>query len=436
MKNSQNQNMAIQVNNLSKVYKLYNSPIDRMKEALHPLKKNYHKEFYALNDVSFEIKKGECVGILGKNGAGKSTILKIITGVLNPTSGNVVVNGKISALLELGAGFNPEYTGMENIYFQGNIMGFSRDEITTKIEDILEFADIGAFIEQPVKNYSSGMFARLAFAVAINVDPDILIVDEALSVGDAAFQNKCMRRMTKIMEDGATVLFVSHDTQAINKFCTRAIWLKDGIKHMDGYTKSVTDAYMSFSAYGLETQLDVEVTDTKQEAINLNEKNNCYDWLKTTDALECFGDGKAKILRIGFLDGNGKQSNSLRQGDIATFICEAFAYQDLYDVGLGVLFKDRLNTEIITFNSYMYNQPLSFMKKHSKYIIKVKFMVPKIFPADYTVTVALSDGTQLNHNQQHWIHVATTIKIISKDLVDACTVTLYQDEVKYSYEQV
>lgn len=430
-----NKDIAIKVENLSKVYKLYNAPIDRMKEALHPFKKTYHKEFYALNDVSFEIKRGECVGILGKNGAGKSTILKIITGVLNPTSGKVAVNGRISALLELGAGFNPEYTGMENIYFQGNLMGFEREEMDAKVQAILDFADIGGFIDQPVKNYSSGMFARLAFAVAISVEPDILIVDEALSVGDAAFQNKCMRRMIEIMEKGATVLFVSHDTQAINKFCTKAIWLKDGFKHMEGETEDVTNAYMSFSAYGLETIANVTSSDLNNNTDIINDSLN-YDWLTSTDGLECFGDGKAKILRVGFLDGNGVPSSVLKQGDVAKFICEVVAFEELYDVGLGVLLKDRLNTEIITFNSYMYKSPLPYMKKKAKYLMNVEFKVPKILPADYTVTVAISDGTQLNHNQQHWIHVATTIKIISRDLVDACIVTLYQDEVKYSYEQI
>ena len=182
-----NKDIAIKVENLSKVYKLYNAPIDRMKEALHPRKKVYHKEFYALNDVSFDIKKGETVGIIGKNGSGKSTILKIIAGILSPSSGKVTVNGRISALLELGAGFNAEYTGMENIYFQGNLMGFECEEMEAKVQEILDFADIGDFIHQPVKNYSSGMFSRLAFAVAINVEPEILIVDEALSVGDMSF---------------------------------------------------------------------------------------------------------------------------------------------------------------------------------------------------------------------------------------------------------
>ena len=222
-------NTAIKVSHLTKVYKLYEKPIDRLKESLHPLKKQYHKDFYALNDVSFEIKKGETVGIIGKNGAGKSTLLKIITGVLTPSSGHVHTNGRISSLLELGAGFNPEYTGVENIYLQGTLMGYSKEEMEAKIDEILVFADIGDFVYQPVKSYSSGMFARLAFAVAINVEPDILIVDEAWSVGDAAFQNKCIRKMEEIGKKGITILFVSHDTQTINKFCNNVIWFNDGI---------------------------------------------------------------------------------------------------------------------------------------------------------------------------------------------------------------
>ncbi|MCT7575900.1 ABC transporter ATP-binding protein [Aliarcobacter butzleri] len=236
-------NIAIKVQNLSKVYKLYDKPIDRLKESLHPLKKKYHKEFYALNDVSFEIKKGETVGIIGKNGAGKSTLLKIITGVLTPSSGHVHVNGRIASLLELGAGFNPEYTGIENIYLQGTLMGYSKEEMDVKIDEILAFADIGDFVYQPVKSYSSGMFARLAFAVAINVDPDILIVDEALSVGDFAFQAKCFQRFQMFQKAGKTILFVSHSTQQIIQYCNKAMLIHGGnlIKYSDDVKQTTYD---------------------------------------------------------------------------------------------------------------------------------------------------------------------------------------------------
>lgn len=247
-------NTAIKVSHLTKVYKLYDKPIDRLKESLHPLKKQYHKEFYALNDVSFEIKKGETVGIIGKNGAGKSTLLKIITGVLTPSSGRVHVNGRIASLLELGAGFNPEYTGIENIYLQGTLMGYTKEEMESKIDDILAFADIGDFVHQSVKMYSSGMFARLAFAVAINVDPDVLIVDEALSVGDMAFQEKCILKMKALMDKQRSILFVSHSLPSIRNFCNKAIWVKDGKAVMQNEAHVVCDAYAEYMKQTIETK--------------------------------------------------------------------------------------------------------------------------------------------------------------------------------------
>lgn len=227
--------IAIKVNNLSKAYKLYDKPIDRLKESINPLKKIYHKDFFALKDLSFEVKKGETIGIIGKNGCGKSTLLKIITGVLNPSGGNVVVNGNISALLELGAGFNPDFTGLENIYLNCTIMGYTREEANQKVPSIIEFADIGDFINQPVKLYSSGMFARLAFAVAINVNPQILIVDETLSVGDFMFQHKCFTKFKELQENGTTILFVSHTMQQIINYCNRAILIHEGNIVEDSY---------------------------------------------------------------------------------------------------------------------------------------------------------------------------------------------------------
>ncbi len=241
---------VIKIENLNKVYHLYDKPIDRMKEALSITNKIYHKDHYALKNISLEIYKGETVGILGTNGAGKSTMLKIISGVLNPTTGTVIVNGKISALLELGAGFNFEYTGMENIYLNGTMMGYTEEQMKDKVKSIIDFADIGNFINQPVKTYSSGMFARLAFAVAINVEPEILIVDETLSVGDLRFQIKCMNKMKQMMEGGTTVLFVSHDINAIRRFCTKAIYLRDGQIQEIGDVNVVADHYLDYLKIG------------------------------------------------------------------------------------------------------------------------------------------------------------------------------------------
>ena len=225
------------------MYKLYENPMDRLKESLGLTRKKRYKEHYALNNVSFQVKKGETVGIIGTNGSGKSTILKIITGVLNPTQGEVVVDGRISALLELGAGFNGEYSGIENVYLNGQMIGFSKEEIDAKLQDILDFADIGDFIHQPVKTYSSGMFVRLAFAVAINIDPEILIVDEALSVGDVFFQAKCYRKFEEFKEMGKTILFVSHDLSSIGKYCDRVVLLNKGDKLAEGDAKEMVNLY-------------------------------------------------------------------------------------------------------------------------------------------------------------------------------------------------
>ena len=237
------QKIAISVRDLNKIYKLYDKPVDRLKEALGLSRRKRYKEHYALRNVDMDIRQGETVGIIGTNGSGKSTILKIITGVLNPTSGQVEVDGRISALLELGAGFNMEYNGIENIYLNGTMIGFSKEEIDQKLEGILEFADIGDYVYQPVKTYSSGMFVRLAFAVAINIDPEILIVDEALSVGDVFFQAKCYHKFEEFRNMGKTILFVSHDLSSVSKYCDRVVLLNKGEKLAEGSPKEMIDIY-------------------------------------------------------------------------------------------------------------------------------------------------------------------------------------------------
>ena len=235
--------LAIHVEGLNKVYRLYDHNRDRLIDSLGLARKKRYREHFALNNVDLDVYQGECVGIIGTNGSGKSTILKIITGVLNPTSGTVQVNGRISALLELGAGFNYEYNGIENVYLNGTMIGFSEKEIDEKLQDILDFADIGDYVYQPVKTYSSGMFVRLAFAVAINIDPEILIVDEALSVGDVFFQAKCYHKFEEFKKQGKTILFVSHDLSAISKYCDRAVLLNQGVKLGEGSPRDMIDIY-------------------------------------------------------------------------------------------------------------------------------------------------------------------------------------------------
>ena len=238
--------IPIKFESVSKFYKLYKEPKDRLKEALHPLKKKFHKEFYALKDINLEIQKGEILGLVGKNGSGKSTLLKLISGIIQPSSGKIVVNGKISALLELGSGLNPEFNGLQNIYFSGTMMGFSRGEMEKKVDDIVAFADIGDFILQPLKTYSSGMKARLGFALAINMEPEILILDEVLSVGDELFRRKCFAKMEEFFESGCTVLYVSHSVNTVNEICSRAVLLDKGELILDGPPKLVTMHYQKY----------------------------------------------------------------------------------------------------------------------------------------------------------------------------------------------
>lgn len=306
--------IAISVNSLTKVYKLYNKPIDRLKETLSISKKRLSRDHYALNDINFEIKKGETVGIIGTNGSGKSTILKIITGVLNPTYGSVDIDGRISALLELGAGFNPEYSGIENVYLNGMMIGFSREEIDEKLDDILAFADIGDFVYQPVKTYSSGMFVRLAFAVAINIDPEILIVDEALSVGDVFFQAKCYNKFEEFKKMGKTILIVSHDLGSITKYCDKVILLNNGVLLKEGEPKEIVDLYKKILVNGQDTNTDESTT-----AIEANKKvcdsiNSYKNYMNVNDNIQDYGDGGAIIYDYGIIDNEGNITNTLVKG--------------------------------------------------------------------------------------------------------------------------
>lgn len=313
--------VIIQANNISKMYKMYNSPKDRFKETFSKHKEKYYSEFYAMKDVSFEISEGETIGIVGRNGSGKSTLLKMLTGVLNPSSGEIKVNGKISALLELGAGFNTEYTGMENIYLNGTIMNISRDEMEKKVPAILEFADIGEHINQPVKTYSSGMFVRLAFAVAINVDPDILIVDEALAVGDTRFQLKCMDKFVDFMKAGKTILFVSHDINSIKRFCKRSIWLNQGRLIMDGNTDEVTDHYLDFIKSELTIQEYVE--SMKESSLDFKEKKSSITLKKLTK-----GEEIAEFLSMFMMNEKNEEIKEIEHGQ-DVFIKVRYKVNDL-----------------------------------------------------------------------------------------------------------
>ena len=349
--NKEREEIAIAVENVNKIYKLYDRPRDRMFEALGLTKKKKYHEKYALSDVSFHVKKGECVGIIGTNGSGKSTILKIITGVLNQTSGNVSVNGRISALLELGAGFNMEYTGLENIYLNGTMNGFTEAEIDAKMQDILDFADIGDYVNQPCKTYSSGMFVRLAFSVGINIEPEILIVDEALSVGDVFFQAKCYHKFDEFKKMGKTIIFVSHDLSSIAKYCDRVILLDQGIKLGEGGPKEMIDDFKRVLVGQYQTP--DEKSENKslledeeiQNAVLKKEKKQVEE--KTLE----YGTKQAEIEEIYLTDDNGTRSNAIIKGMNFTIHMRVRFHDDIPAPIFAFTIKNAKGTEITGTNT-------------------------------------------------------------------------------------
>ncbi len=331
--------IVIDAEGITKVYRLYDRPVDRLKEAMSIRHRSYHRDFYALKSVSFQVRKGEAVGIIGTNGSGKSTILKIITGVLTPTEGEVRIRGIICALLELGAGFNPDYTGIENVYMNGTMMGFTKEQMDAKLQEILDFADIGDFVHQPVKNYSSGMFVRLAFALYVAMDPEILIVDEALSVGDVFFQAKCYHRMEELRRNGTTILMVTHDLGSVMKYCDRVVLLNKGEKVSEGLPGDMVDLYKKILA-GRFTEEDRQYAQHKADAeaaaefidgqnfgvdsvgaaalTDCEEKEDgglMQDHLNLNPNVQHYGDGRASIWDLGILDQRGKLSNVLVKGE-------------------------------------------------------------------------------------------------------------------------
>ncbi|MCD8106284.1 MAG: ABC transporter ATP-binding protein [Lachnospiraceae bacterium] len=334
--------IAISVDAVSKVYKLYNKPSDRLIDGLGLSRKKRYQEHRALDQVSFSIREGETVGIIGVNGSGKSTILKIITGVLTPTEGTVDVNGRISALLELGAGFNMEYTGMENIYMNGAMLGFSDQEIDQRLPEILRFADIGEFVNQPVKTYSSGMFVRLAFAVAINIDPEILIVDEALSVGDVFFQAKCYHKFEEFKKQGKTILFVSHDLSSISKYCDRVIVLNQGKKLEEGKPKEMVDLYKRLLVH----------QEGEPPAGGAEPHVGAWkDCIEVNPNLLEYGEKQAEIIDFAVADKSGILTNTIEKGSLCTFKIRIRFHQELQEPIAAFTIKDMKGTEITGTNT-------------------------------------------------------------------------------------
>ena len=374
---------VIQVKDLTKMYKLYDKPSDRLKEALGLTRKKLYKEHYALHDVNFDIYEGECVGIIGTNGSGKSTILKIITGVLTPTTGEEEVNGVISALLELGAGFNMDYTGIENIYMNGTMMGFSKKEMDAKLQEILDFADIGDFVYQPVKTYSSGMFVRLAFALAINVEPEILIVDEALSVGDVFFQSKCYRRMEEIRQKGTTILMVTHDMGSIIKYCDKVVLLNKGNFVAEGAPGHMVDLYKKILAgqmEGLEAAKDVD-SDFSGETAEKEQKEKTYqlphgklmkDSLTINSNRTEYGDGRAEIYDLGLFDQRGNLTNLLLKGEEFT-IKEKIRFHDSIQAPIFTYtIKDKKGADLTGTNTMFEGAEIRPVKNGDEYEVNFR----------------------------------------------------------------
>ncbi len=469
-------NLAISVKDVTKIYRLYDRPIDRLKEALSPSKKEYHKKFYALDTISFEVEKGSTVGIIGTNGSGKSTILKIITGVLNPTTGEAKVEGNISALLELGAGFNMDYTGIENIYMNGTMMGFSREAMDRKLPEILEFADIGDFVHQPVKTYSSGMFVRLAFALAINVEPEILIVDEALSVGDVFFQAKCYKRMDEIRKNGTTVLMVTHDMGSIIKYCDKVILLNRGKFIAEGPAGKMVDLYKKILANRLD-EIELKHTQEKFDKARTGDANDLHrqkvsgtgenpdgedsddgisdakdsgdgmlavkETTRGSDRVDAvpmkdkialnpnvteYGDRRATIFDFGLIDEKGEVSNLLLKGEEFTIKERIRFHADIAAPIFTYTIKDKKGADLTGTNTLYEGCDIKDAKAGE--IVDVEFrQVMSLQGGEYLLSMSCTGFENGEHTVYHRLYDVASITVIS----NKNTVGIYdmQSKVKY-----
>jgi lipopolysaccharide transport system ATP-binding protein len=419
--------IAISVKNLTKTYRIFGHPTDRIKQALTFGRMRFHNEFTALQDVSFEIKKGETVGIIGRNGSGKSTLLQLICGILKPTSGEVRVNGRISALLELGSGFNPEFTGRENVYFQGAIMGIPRNEMDAKFDEVAAFADIGEFIDRPVRTYSSGMFVRLAFAVAVAVEPDVLVVDEALSVGDAKFQAKCFRKFEKLKNAGKTILFVSHSTEQITRFCDTALLLELGHLTAIGETGIVTNQYLTL----LFSDTDAMI------ATNNSARNNAGSF-SSHDNQERYhhrpaynpdeyrwGNGTASILDFQLGTESQEHINCLRHGETLTLMLKVAFFQNAEHPIYGVTIKSKDGVTLFGTNSrdYVHQAQECIQPQHAGHIAIIRWTLHHHLSAgDYFISVGVVDGAGENlvplDRRYDSIHFTVNGPIVSAGMID------------------
>ncbi len=425
--------VAIRVEGLSKAYLIYQQPADRLRQAVvprlfrlfaplfralgrAPAPRRYFSEFWALRALSFEVAKGETVGIIGRNGSGKSTLLQLVCGTLTPTQGQVTVAGRVAALLELGSGFNPEFTGRENVYLNAGIHGLTKQETDDRLEAILDFADIGDFIDQPVKSYSSGMAMRLAFAVIAHVDADVLIIDEALAVGDAYFQQKCLRWLRDFQARG-TVLFCGHDPGTIVNLCTRAIWLDRGRVRMQGSAKAVSDAYgafvaaaamgMSEEAVRIAPELGAASAGPAPEAALTEAPPSEPGMIPVVERGTSYGSGLVRITDIGFTDTHGRPISCAMGGTEVVLTIRFKAQVEILGAIAGFVVKDRLGQPLFGENTYEPGaMPICDVPADTVMLASFRFVLPDLAAGKYSITPAIASGTQMDHVQHHWVNDA------------------------------
>jgi lipopolysaccharide transport system ATP-binding protein len=421
---------TLEAASLSKLYLLWDNPRDRLKQPIRSRlsawfgvpNKQYFREFWALRDISFELRPGETLGIIGRNGSGKSTLLQILAGTLNPTTGTCRTNGRVSALLELGSGFNPEFTGKDNVYMNAAILGLSKSEIDARYGDIVAFADIGDFVDQPVKMYSSGMYVRLAFAVAISVEPQLLLVDEALAVGDAFFVQKCMRFMRRFKEEN-TLVFVSHDVDAVVSLCDRAMLLEHGALKAEGSAKEVCELYRREYYAGLqevdgasgEMHLamsaaipDLDIVDQRLKYINTTQLRNDIEVFSFDAVADGFGSGGARIEDVRILDQEtGASLSWVVGGERVTLEVTVAAHRRLNQPIVGFYVNNRLGQAVFGDNTYLtHREKPVVVEAGSRFRARFAFRMPLLPAGDYVIAAAVADGTQSEHEQLHWIHDA------------------------------
>ena len=418
------------VEHLAKHYRLYRSPGERLRSAL--LRTGAGVSFPALRDVSFTVPEGAFVGIVGRNGAGKSTLLKILAGISQPTSGRCLVAGRRAALLELGGGFNPEFTGIQNIHFVSSCMGYTREQVNAFLPAILDFADIGAFAESPVKTYSSGMFVRLAFAVAVNVDPDVLILDEVLAVGDVRFQQKCIRKIQDFQRRGKTILFVTHDTGAVVRFCSEAIWIDQGSIREAGNPDTVVRNYLAFM-----NQMDAVASSDANEASPSTAPDGAAGSSKipweSVDQRESFGTRGVSVRGVSLCHAETTHpATALHGTEPLDLHIDYESHRDIASPIFGFTLKDRLGTVILEANTDVYHMPVHPLAPGERRHVRFRFTLPSLRNGEFSLSVAVAEGDQTRHIQHHWVHDALTITIENPHPSRSLGGLVYADDITYS----